>query len=107
MTGNKLLSRLLRMKGFKVTWFALLESQGILHLGVKPQKTGCRCPLCGRRGEIVNRAECRQWDDLVVCGLRSFFFMHPARYSVRLMAEFKSGYHGRSIIAGSRIGWST
>jgi hypothetical protein len=44
---------------------------------------------------------------LVVCGLRSFFFMHPARYSVRLMAEFKSGYHGRSIIAGSRIGWST
>jgi hypothetical protein len=73
MTGNKLLSRLLRMQGFKVTWFALLEERKTLHIGVKPHKTGCRCPYCGRRGTIIARAECREWDDVVVCGLRSFF----------------------------------
>jgi len=79
MTSNKLLSRLLRMKGFKVTWFAVLEAKGVIHLGVKPHKTGCLCPHCGRRGTILSRAECRQWDDVVVCGLRSIFFMHHAR----------------------------
>jgi len=79
VTNNKLLSRLLRMKGFKVTWFALLEDRKVLHLGVKPHKTGCRCPECGRRGTIVARAECRQWDDVIVCGMRSIFFMLPAR----------------------------
>lgn len=73
MTGSKLLSRLLRMKGFKVTWFAILEDRKVLHLGIKPHKTGCRCPHCGRRGTIIARAECRQWDDVVVCGMRSFF----------------------------------
>ena len=97
MTGSKLLSRLLRMKGFKVTWFSILEDQKVLHLGVKPHKTGCRCPHCGRRGTIVARAECRQWDDVIVCGMRSFFFMRPARSSVPRMVEFRSGYHGRIV----------
>jgi len=79
MTGSKLLSRLLRMKGFKVTWFAVLEDHGVLHLGVKPHKTGCCCPICGRRGTIITRTEVRQWEDVVVCGMRSVFFMLPAR----------------------------
>jgi len=79
MTNSKLLSRLLRMKGFKVTWFAVLEDQGVLHLGVKPHKTGCRCSICGRRGTIITRTEVRQWEDVVVCGMRSIFFMLPVR----------------------------
>lgn len=74
MNSSKLLSRLLKMKGFKVTWFSLLENEKFLHLGVKPHKTGCRCPHCGRRGTIVTRANCRRWDDIVVCGMRSVFF---------------------------------
>jgi hypothetical protein len=107
MTSTKLLSRLLRMKGFKVTWFAVLENLGILHLGVKPHKTGCRCPHCGRRGEIVARVECRQWDDLVVCGLRSIFFTHPARYTARRMAASKNKYPGQKIMHALPIGWNT
>lgn len=47
MTSNKLLSRLLKMKGFRVTWFAIKENSGLLELGVKPHKSGCRCPHCG------------------------------------------------------------
>jgi hypothetical protein len=39
MTNSKLLSDLLRMKGFKVTWFAVLKEQCVLHLGVKSNKT--------------------------------------------------------------------
>jgi len=79
MTSSKLLSRLLKMKGFRVTWFAIKENSGLLELGVKPHKSGCRCPHCGRRGTIVARAQCRQWDDVVVCGMRSVFLMHLAR----------------------------
>ncbi len=30
MTSNKLLSRLLKMKGFKVTWFAIKENSRLL-----------------------------------------------------------------------------
>jgi hypothetical protein len=58
-TNSKLLSRLLRMKGFKVTKFAIFEDHGVLHFGVKPHKMGCRCLHCGRRGTIITRTEVR------------------------------------------------
>lgn len=35
MTSNKLLSRLLKMKGFRVTWFAIKENSGF---GIAPKK---------------------------------------------------------------------
>lgn len=77
MTSNKLLSCLLKMKGFRVTWFEL-KSETILRVGVKPHKTGCRCPKCGRRCEIVRHLrECRSWDDIVVCGRRCIFMYAP------------------------------
>ena len=95
MIGNKLLSRLLRMKGFKVTWFKVLDTQKKLYLGVKPHKTGCRCPHCGRRGTIIARAECRQWGDVVVCGMHSIFFYAPC--------EIECPTHGR---VQERIPWA-
>jgi len=95
MTGNNLLSRLLRMHGFKVTWFAMVKSRKVLHLGVKPRKTGCRCPHCGRRGTIVARADCRQWEDVVVCGMPCIFFYAPC--------EILCPTHGR---VQERIPWA-
>ena len=42
-----------------------------LHLSVKPDKNGCRCPTCGRRGRIVHQTtELRRWEDVAVMGLR-------------------------------------
>jgi hypothetical protein len=45
MTCSKLLSDLLRMKGFKVTWVAVLKEQCVLHLGVKPPRQVAGLPI--------------------------------------------------------------
>ena len=52
MTGSRLLSKLLRFKGFRVVswWF---EGRSCFVIAVKPHKNGCCCPECGRRGKIV------------------------------------------------------
>jgi transposase len=76
MTSNKLLSRLLKMHGFCVTWLNFASDE-LLEVGVKPRKTGCRCPLCGRRGTIVCTTGSRRWDDIVVCGRRCVFVYGP------------------------------
>jgi hypothetical protein len=74
MAGKKLLERLLRMKGFRITWFELHERKREFRIGVKPHKTGCRCPHCDRRCEIVSiLPECRVWRDVVLCGMQVFF----------------------------------
>ena len=74
MAGNKLLQRLLRMKGFRVTWFGLDERKRLILVGVKPHKTGCRCPQCDRRCEIVTTlTEPREWRDVELCGMEVFF----------------------------------
>ena len=74
MAGKKVLQRLLRMKGFGITWFELYERKRRVFIGVKPHKTGCRCPQCDRRCEIVTiLAECRVWRDVVLCGMEVFF----------------------------------
>jgi len=44
-TCRKLLSDLLRMKGFKVTWVVVLKEQGVLHLGVKPPRQVAGLPI--------------------------------------------------------------
>ena len=78
MADKKLLERLLRMKGFKVTWFELHERKRELHIGVNPHKTGCRCPLCDRRCKIVAiLPECRIWRDITLCGQQVFFYYNP------------------------------
>ena len=74
MAGRKLLQRLLRMKGFRITWFELYERRRRVFIGVKPHKTGCRCPQCDRRCAIVTiLPECRVWRDVVLCGMEVFF----------------------------------
>ena len=106
MTGNKLLSCLLRMQGFRATWFELVSAQNVLRIGVKPHKTGCRCPHCGRRGKIVARADCRQWDDVVICGMRVIFFMLHAKYDALRTDGSRSEYLGQKAMRALPTVWN-
>lgn len=105
ITSNKLLSRLLRMVGFKVTWFEMLEEDGLLHLGVKPHKTGCRCPHCGRRSTIVSRADLRTWDDVVVCGMRSIFwrFTVSSGLKIDILASYPALQDEKGLLSESEL----
>ena len=107
MAGKKLLGRLLRMKGFRITWFELRERKRDLFIGVKPHKTGCRCPHCDRRCEIVTiLPECRVWRDVVLCGMQIFFFIIPERFCVLLMVEFRRIFCGQRLMRESPTGLS-
>lgn len=67
---NKFITRLLRIKGFRICWYSFSDYNRELHLGVKPHKNGCRCPHCGRRGTIVRiMPDVRAWRDVRVCGI--------------------------------------
>ena len=48
MRNLKLLNKILRLKGMKLTHFEFKIRDKELHLTVKPHKNGCRCPECGR-----------------------------------------------------------
>lgn len=100
MAGKKLLERLLRMKGFCITWFELRERKRDLFIGVKPHKTGCRCPHCDRRCEIVTiLPECRVWRDVVLCGMQ-IFFLSSQRDSVSYSWSSSGEYSvGRGLCA--------
>jgi len=87
MTNSKLLGKLLRLKGLKVTHFQFKHRDKELHLSVKPYKNGCRCPECGRRGSIVQFSDCRQWVDLTVFGMQVIFHYAPK--------EIECPTHGR------------
>jgi hypothetical protein len=81
MAGKKLLERLLRMKGFRITWFELHERKREFFIGVKPHKTGCRCPYCDRRCAIVTTLPVRRmWRDVVLCGMQVFFLSSQRNY---------------------------
>ncbi len=68
MTGNRLLTKLLRFKRLRVVGFSFCGRWNLI-VHVKPHKNGCRCPECGRRGKIVlTLPESRRWRDLTVCG---------------------------------------
>ena len=78
MSNLKLLYKILRLKGMKITdfWFANRSKE--LHLAVKPYKNGCRCPQCGRRGRIVHRTtRLRRWEDLTLMGLQVLLWYAP------------------------------
>lgn len=88
MTAERLLTRLLRMKGFRVTWFEICPRKKEIHVGVKPHKTGCRCTECDRRGKIVTvLKECREWRDIILCGMLVIFYYNPK--------EIECETHGR------------
>lgn len=96
MTDKKLLGKLLRIKGYHVSWYEIHAKKGEIHIGVKPYKTGCRCPECDRRGKIVAVSpECREWRDIVICGMQVFFFTSQKRLNVKRMAGSRRKYLGQ------------
>jgi len=86
----KLVSKLLKFKGFKAVnvWFEG-KGGGDLVVAVKPHKNGCRCPQCGRRGKIVCIMPPRRWRDVRVCG-RTVWLLHAPR-------EIRCPTHGRRV----------
>lgn len=76
MTVHKFITRLLQMKGFCVTWFKF--TRHTLDIGIKPKKTGCRCPICGHRGKIKTITTTnRTWLDITICRWQVRFFYTP------------------------------
>lgn len=90
MTGMKLVSKLLKFKGFKAVslWFEGRGGRDIV-IAVKPHKNGCRCPQCGRRGRIVHTMKPRRWRDVRLCG-RTVWLQHCPR-------EIRCPTHGRHV----------
>jgi transposase len=80
MTTPKFISKLLKLRGLKVTDYWLKTRDQELWLAVKPYKNGCRCSEsgCERRCKI-NRPmpDARQWRDVVVCGWKVVFTYRP------------------------------
>jgi len=88
MACLKFVGQLLQMAGFRAVWVDLRKRKGLLNVGVKPHKTGCRCPHCGRRCTIIRvLKECRQWRDIMLCGRQVVLFYHPK--------EIQCPTHGR------------
>ena len=78
MSNLKLLSKILRVKGMKVTAFTVQNRGRELHLEVKSHKNGCRCPQCGRRGRIVASAGTgRSLEDLTVLRIKIVLWSSP------------------------------
>jgi len=78
MTGKKLITKLLHLKGILVVKdFALTKRDKELLLWVKPYKNGCRCPSCNRRCRIIRIKACREWLDLPVGQTNVKFFYCP------------------------------
>ena len=88
MSNLKLLSKMLRLKGMKITRFWFKNRDKELHLAVKPYKNGCRCPECGRRSRIVcHTTELRRWEDLTLMGMKILLWYAPK--------EIRCPTHGR------------
>jgi len=78
MSNVKLLYKILRLKGLKITDFWFENRNKELHLSVKPYKNGCRCPQCGRRGRIITTSTAlRSWEDITLIGLKTIFWYSP------------------------------
>jgi hypothetical protein len=69
VSNLKLLYKILRLKGMKITCFGFKNRNKELHLKFKPYKNGCCCPECGRRGRIVYQTNTfRCWENLTLLG---------------------------------------
>jgi len=78
MTVNKLIRKLLNLKGLCVTGFEFANRNSVLDLWVKPYKNGCLCPHCRRRGRIVRTLDTpRVWRDLPVCSRCVLLWYYP------------------------------
>lgn len=88
MTGNKAISKLLKLKGLILRNVAFRAREKAVYLLVKPYKNGCLCPECERRGKIKRiMPEARTWRDICVCGWTIFFEYQPR--------EIECPIHGR------------
>lgn len=91
MVSMKIVSRLLRFKDFRAVslWFEGRGAKEILVIAVKPHKTGCLCPECGRRGKVVHTLKPRRWHDSRAYG-RSVMLHYSPR-------EIRCPTHGRHV----------
>ena len=91
MTAMKFVSKMFQFKGFRAVgvWFEGHGEEAAVVVAVKPQRNGCRCPECGRRGKIVQVMEFRRWRDVRVCG-RTLWLHHAPR-------EIRCPTHGRRV----------
>ncbi len=97
MVSMKIVSRLLRFKDFRAVslWFEGRGAKEILVIAVKPHKTGCLCPECGRRGKVVHTLKPRRWHDSRAYG-RSVWLHYSPR-------ETRCPTHGRHV---EQIPWA-
>ena len=78
MANSKFITQLLRLTGMKVVAFWFGDRNRQLCLSVKPFKTGCRCPECGRRGKIKRHMpSARTWRDVCVAGRQVLLYYCP------------------------------
>jgi transposase len=78
VSALKLLGKLLRLDGMKVTGFQFTDYRRELALWVKPYKNGCRCPVCERRCRIVSQGrDEREWIDISLLGRRVVLRYRP------------------------------
>ena len=90
MSELKGISKILGFKDvLRIQSFDLNERDGVLHLFVKPNGNGCRCPKCGYRGKIIGSSSrtSRQWSDLNCCGSKIVLHYKPK--------EIRCRTHGR------------
>ncbi len=88
MSIIKLVTKLLRFKRYlKVVSVEFSNYGKKLNIFVKPYKNGCRCSVCGRRGEIVKFLEVREWRDIPIHDIQVSLFYQPR--------EIRCEFHGR------------
>lgn len=78
MTTLSFIKKMLRLKEVRVIDFNFIARQSLLRVLIKPFKTGCRCPICGRRGKIIQQLkEAREWSDIVIAGWKIILVYAP------------------------------
>ena len=88
MNTNKFIKKLLKLQHMKVVSFLFSDRNRQLHLKVKPDKNGCRCPKCQRRCRILYQPGVeRCWQDVRVCGVDVYLHYRPK--------EIECPTHGR------------
>ena len=95
MTAVRLVSKLLKFKGFRAVGFWWERWGRDFVVAVKPYKNGCLCPKCGNRGKIVRTLKPRYWRDSRVCGQTVWFVYGPR--------EIRCRTHGQVV---EEIPWS-